>query len=282
MTAYRERLSEEEKQRYQAYYCGLCKTLKDKFGMKSQLILTYDCTFLAMVLDGVYENEECGKNTFCFHKAGKVSALRTDALCYSADMNILLSYQNYRDKAFDEKTGGAKRLASVAASRLRKDYQKTAAQYPRQAKAVERYLDELQKYELSPDDNVEYAANLTGEMLREIFVVKEDEFSKYLGEMGFYLGKFIYLADAYEDVERDNSNGSYNPFSKLFGTPGFEDAARMITEEAASRAAGAFEMMPIFRNREILRNILYSGMWLGYAKAGAARKKQKEEKSEKN
>ena len=47
-------LSEESKKIYQAYYCGLCQKLKTNCGTKGQMLLSYDLTFLIVLLTGLY------------------------------------------------------------------------------------------------------------------------------------------------------------------------------------------------------------------------------------
>ena len=46
-----------EYERYRAYYCGLCKSLKSDAGMRGQISLSYDMTFLALLLSALYEPE---------------------------------------------------------------------------------------------------------------------------------------------------------------------------------------------------------------------------------
>ena len=41
--------------------------------------------------------------------------------------------------------------------------------------------------------------------------LKEDIWEKTLRKMGFYLGKFIYIMDAYEDLSEDKKKNRYNP-----------------------------------------------------------------------
>ncbi|MBR4768689.1 MAG: hypothetical protein IK088_06915 [Lachnospiraceae bacterium] len=264
LTICRDKLNTEEQARYQSYYCGLCRTLRKKFGAKSQLILTYDCTFLAMLLHAVYESPETESSFVCFHKKKGTKAVSSDALDYAADMNLLLAYQNYADKVFDGKTSSAKRLAKAAVRSLKKDYLYVRTKYPSQAEALETYMRDLQAYELHPDDNVEYAANLTGEMLSRIFLMKVDEFREYLSKVGFYIGKFIYLSDAFEDMEEDAKAGNYNPFLGKTASEA-EPLVRDLLESVMAEASAYFEMLPIFLDREILRNILYSGIWIPYA-----------------
>lgn len=47
-----DKLSEEEKERYQACYCGLCHTLGRRYGTFARMILNYDLVFLAVLLSG--------------------------------------------------------------------------------------------------------------------------------------------------------------------------------------------------------------------------------------
>ena len=56
-------------------------------------------------------------------------------------------------------------------------------------------------------------SGLTGRFLAEIFVWKDDIWQEELRNMGFYLGKFVYLMDALEDVEKDRKKGNYNLFA---------------------------------------------------------------------
>ena len=277
LTAYRDRLSEEDRKIYDSYYCGLCETLKSKFGLKSELILEYDLVFLGILYSGLYEEEETGKKAFCFMKQKRVEKKLIPSLSFAADMNLLLSYNNYRDRAMDSLNKAADR----AAKRLKKDYHLTAKRYARQFKAVEKYMQQLVSYENAPDDNPDRAANLTGEMLSEVFLMKEDEFSGYLRPLFFYLGKFIYLIDAFEDVFEDEEKGSYNPYKSICHEEDFEARAREHLESVAAMAAKYFEMLPIFRYRAILRNILYSGIWLSFGRTVRKRSgKENQEKSE--
>ena len=283
LTIYKDRLNEEEQAAYQAYYCGLCKTLREKYGIKSQLILTYDCTFLAMLLQAVYELPEEVKEVPCLHRFKKVRVYRNEAFDYAADMNLLLSYQNFCDKEFDGKTSALRKAARAAAGRLKKDYALVRSHYPRQAEALERYMIDLQAHEKDPaDDAVEYAANLTGTMLSEIFVRQEDEFSGYLRKLAYHLGKFIYLSDAYEDLEEDLESGNYNPLLAVRERPDFESFFRTLLESVMAEATKYFEMLPIFEHREILRNILYSGIWIPYAHALKKREEERKKQGEKS
>ena len=44
------KLSEEDKARFGAAYCGLCHTLGERYGQAVRMILNYDFTFLSILL----------------------------------------------------------------------------------------------------------------------------------------------------------------------------------------------------------------------------------------
>ena len=114
--------------------------------------------------------------------------------------------------------------------------------------------------------------------LSEIFAVRHDEWEEELRHMGFYLGKFIYLMDAYEDLEDDEKSGSYNPLLSLDG-PHFFERCREILLLQIAEAAKEFEKLPILNDADLLRNILYSGVWTKYQQI-AARWEKKTDASE--
>ena len=42
---------------YHSYYCGLCRVLKENYGLTGQMSLNYDMTFLVLLLTSLYEPE---------------------------------------------------------------------------------------------------------------------------------------------------------------------------------------------------------------------------------
>ena len=55
VTIYHKGLAKPELDRYQAYYCGLCRTLGQKYGLPGQLTLSYDLAFIAILHSALYE-----------------------------------------------------------------------------------------------------------------------------------------------------------------------------------------------------------------------------------
>lgn len=247
---------------YQSWYCGLCHVLKEKYGRIGQVTLSYDMTFLIMVLQGLYEPKEEMEERRCITHPTMKHPMRTSRFTeYGADMNILLAYHNFMDDWVDEK----KLKSLTAAQMLRAKGVKVAKQYPRQNKAIVTALRKLSSYEKEKEMNIDKVSGCMGELLGELFRYEKDVFAEPLYRMGFFLGKFIYLMDAYADIETDLKKQQYNPLSASFGKDGFEEECQGMLNMMMAECAGAFEKLPILENVEILRNILYSGVWVKYS-----------------
>lgn len=248
---------------YRSFYCGLCRNLQQRYGRTAQMMLNYDMTFLAILLTGLYEPDTHTEEHRCIlHPATKHAMTVNEAVSYAADMCVLLSYQKLRDDWADER----KHIRRAAAGILKSDYKRISEKYPRQAGAVEKSIRLLRRAEAQKRQDIDYVAGLTGRFLAEIFVWKEDIWQDELRTMGFYLGKFIYLMDALDDRDRDKKSGSYNLFAEytdLWGTAKEEELKGILTD-MMTEASRAFERLPILQNAEIIRNILYSGVWCKY------------------
>ena len=184
-------------ERYRAYYCGLCRRLYKHYGKKGQLTLSFDMTFLTILLNGLYEPKLHSGKHFCgLHPAKRQKVMCNQLSDYAADMGILLTYYNLLDDWQDEK----KLKSLLLADSLRKSCMEITRRYPRQSRAVRDYIKKLSVCEKENTDQLDRVAGLTGTMLGEIFVFREDEWSDDLRTMGFFLGKFIYLMDAYEEL----------------------------------------------------------------------------------
>ncbi|MGI6007607.1 MAG: DUF5685 family protein [Ruminococcus sp.] len=261
VTVNREELKVKDMKRYQAFYCGICQELKERHGLTSRITLTYDMTFLAVLLTGLYEGQVRESSCRCaVHPLKKHPCLRNEYTAYAADMNLLLCYYNLMDNWFDEKD-----VASFAGARiLRKEFLKVCSGYPRQNRAVKRYMKRLYRCEKEKSRDIDLGAGLTGELMGEIFVYKEDVWSDILRRLGFFLGKFIYLMDAYDDVEKDIRKGNYNPWITIKKREDFMKVSEQILTMMMSECAREFEKLPILENVDILRNVLYSGIWTKY------------------
>ena len=273
INADRSQLSKEDKQTYQSFYCGLCRELGKLAGFKGQMLLNYDLCFLAILLQSLYEPELKQEDFRCMiHPAKMKNGLSSEAMKYAATMDIILSYHSLMDNYTDD---GSK-LSGMAASSIKKDYDKIKDLYPRQTAAVETYIERLSAAERARETNIDIVSSYTGEMLGELFNWKQDTWGKSLHCMGYYMGKFIYIIDAYDDIKKDEKTGNYNPllFLKRESPKEFETFVKLNLTSLMTECAKSFERLPIVDNVDILRNIIYSGVWTRYEYLQLKRKKK--------
>ena len=258
---------------YQSYYCGLCRSLKERYGKRGQMTLSYDMTFLALLLSSLYEPETVTDCQRCIaHPAKKHLYRKNEFTDYAADMNLLLSYEKCLDDWKDEHKKKKLMMASV----LKSCHQKLCECYPEKIEKIAAAMDRIHELETKNSENIDEIAGVFGQIMAEIFAYRQDEWEENLRCMGFFFGKFIYLMDAYEDIEEDLKKGNYNPFRKRFQQSDFEEYAGQILMMMMAECSKAYERLPIVENTQILRNILYSGVWSRYDRVKQRRKEQKE------
>lgn len=269
-------LAEEAKPRYEAYYCGLCRALRHGYGELGQMTLSYDMAFLWLILSGLYEPEEKITPTRCLMHPVKTRArMENELAAYAADMNILLAYHKCRDDKLDE--GGMK--GTVGEVALRGAYKRVRAKYPAKCEVVCACMDKIAALEKEPDTGPDALANLTGVMLGEIYAYKDDVWAPTLRRMGEALGRFIYYMDAYDDYESDVKKGRFTPLKAFHEQADYEELMQGVLKMMIGQCAQAFEELPIERDVDIARNVLYRGVWQRYAAVKAAKEK-KEHKDE--
>ena len=291
-------LKGKEVDRYQAFYCGFCRKLKSHYGVLGQMTLSYDMTFLILLLTALYEPDtKCVKSRCVLHPFKARETFDNEYVSYACDMNIMLSYYKCLDDWEDEKKV-TRYLLSVL---LKGKNEKVSRQYEQKAKIIYDNLKAIQECEkeqkkegskeLSEEYLLDTAAGYFGNIMEELFLYRKDEWEVELRQMGFYLGKFLYLMDAYEDMEKDLKTGNYNPvltlyqkaypcYNKINYVPEFEERMKAILSMMMAECAKAFERLPILEDVQILRNIIYSGVWSRYEGILEKRKKNSGANSE--
>lgn len=258
---------------YRSFYCGLCRELRDRYGIPGQLTLTYDMTFVIMLLSALYEPPTEKGTTKCVVHPVRSQAVRRNLFTeYGADMNIFLAYYKCEDDWKDER----KFLKLAYGKLLKKGEKRAEVQMSKKAEKILSYLQELSAKEKAGEKDIDVVSGLFGHIMEEILAWREDEWESSLRRMGFYLGKFIYLMDAYEDVEKDIKKGNYNPFSEDYIMEGFQERVQKLLVMMMAETCREFEKLPIIKYADILRNILYSGVWCRYETVTRERAKKQE------
>lgn len=260
---YKPELKMKDYYRYKAYYCGLCKRLKDKYGHLGQMTLTYDMTFLIILLTSLYESITLKKQYFCkVHPIKKHDALLNEITDYVADMNIILAYFHLMDDWKDERS-----IPGLLGQKLfEKDYKKLCKKYPRQTKEIRDSLTRLKECEARKETNIDVVSRSFGDLMAGLFIYRKDIWEQNLRKVGFYLGKFIYLMDAYDDLEKDRKKANYNPLISIYENKSYEEQCKEMLTMMMAECTSEFEKLPLIIEVDILRNILYNGVWAKYIK----------------
>ena len=250
-------LNEAEKQRYNEIYCGLCYRLGKQHGQLARLGVTYDLTFLILLLASLYEPAEKQGTLHCpahpVHKHPYTVNRFTD---YVADLTIALTYYKCLDDWQDEHQWLKRGYAGL----LKSAYAKVKTRLPRQCEMIQACMQDLNRIENakgSPDE----ATQAFGRLMGECFVESEDLWSGMLRQMGSQLGHFIYLMDAFMDYDEDIKKGTYNPLVVLGAKPHQLPEALNIY---MGMAADVFERLPLVQDLHLLRSIVYNGVWQKY------------------
>jgi hypothetical protein len=267
-------LTFREYEHYKAYYCGLCKYLKRNHTELSRMTINYDITFLIVLLSSIYQPSAQVFHEKCIvDPVKKKKHIINEITEYAASMNILLAYYKLEDDVNDE--GDIKsRLVRRA---YRKSFKTAYDKYPQKADFIKACLGELRSLEEDQSTSIDQTSNCFARLLEEIFDYKDDEYRDRLRKVGFNIGKYIYIMDAYEDLDEDLEKGRYNPFTDYKDD---REALKLRVDKligmTLSRLEEAILDLDIKVNKSIIDNIIYSGVYLRYKGLinGADKKKQ--------
>lgn len=253
-----------EFERFRACYCGLCHELGREYGAAARLILNYDFVFLTMLIWRGESSEYCMRRCLPSLFRRRCVCASSDALSEAAAESVILTYWKLTDTVSDEK--GIKRLAArlmrAALSGARK---KAAQRCPDFENAVRERLAELAEIERSDSVSLDMPADKFALLLSSA-ASGEETFRRPLAELLYHVGRIIYIADAYSDLEEDHRSGAYNPVARRFGVTSGKAAADVsgaVLETllaSQSLAAAAFELLPENYWTPVTRNIIYLGI----------------------
>lgn len=268
VTASMDELTQEQKDRYTAVYCGICRGIRTDASQTSRLCLSYDMAFLALVLMSLYEPEETtGRRACSIHPIRPRPWTENEFTRYAADMNVALAYYNALDDWQDDKKLSAKAAAAV----LQPHLSAIRERYPRQCQAIDDCISRLTALEKENCSNPDEPAGCFGQLMGQLFVYREDMWQQDLYQLGFHLGRFVYLCDAAVDYRRDLKKKKYNPFAAM-GGPEDQQQWEQYLVLAMAKCTDHFERLPLVQDKALMDNIVYSGVWGNYR-----RKRQQEE-----
>lgn len=253
-------LTQAQQERYSAIYCGICRSIQGRVSGLARMTLSYDMAFLALLHMSLYEPEEsAGKNRCVLRPLRPKPWVENGCVDYAADMNVALAYY----KAVDDDQDEGKASARLLRKNLEPHLSDIQEHWPRQCQAMAQCMEELARLEKENCPNPDLPASCFGRLMGSLMVYREDQWAGELRQLGFSLGRFIYLADAMLDYDRDRRKKQFNPFLAM----GQEKQPQKWEEYlvlAMARCTESYEKLPLVQDKPLLDNILYSGVWVQY------------------
>lgn len=260
-------LGEDGFEQFRAYYCGLCKAMGNQCSQASRLGLSYDAAFLAIALSSALEHDCVQKYERCIvHPFKKNLCVKHDkAVNYSACMGVMLSYLKLLDDWRDERS--IKALGGMAL--LWSGVVRARRRYPKEYKYIRDRLNELSRLEDENCGDIDKAADCFARILQRLFTpefIEDRDTRRILDWMGYNIGRWIFVIDAVNDLERDYKKKNYNPFLADFDGDISEYVkttaknSRMSLTFTLENAASAFELLKIYKNSELLYKMIYDSL----------------------
>ncbi len=256
---------------FKSYYCGLCKELGKEFNHFVRLGLNYDLTFLALLLSSINSKAKTIYPEACLANPFKKRPIikKSHAINYSANISIILAYSKLLDDWKDDKSIPAIILSTVYLLPLRK-VKKT---YGDKYKQIKIYLKQLNVLENNKCDIIDEVADIFGKIMELVFTpsfLEDNEEKRIMAWLGYNIGRWIYIIDAFDDIEEDIKKNNYNPlllqykYNKGQKVNDFKDNIKDEIEISLTftldNIAKSFELLNIKHNKPILENIIYMGM----------------------
>lgn len=267
VTVSKEQLTEDEYDTFCSYYCGLCKAIGKKVSQISRLGLSYDITFLALVLSSLENDDIVIEKSSCIaHPIKKRLKIKNSkAIDYAACTGVILSYLKLRDDFMDERNI----KAFFGMIGMHRGYKKSASKYFEQSEVINKQIEILSKCEKCKCESIDEAADAFAKILEFLFVpdfIYDSKERRILSWMGYNLGRWIYIMDAYNDIEDDFKTKSYNPLLAGKDCSPDEIKAEKIHEIVLSltftleNIASAFELLNFKRNESLIGKIIYTSL----------------------
>ena len=258
-------LQVKELDTYKALYCSLCKSMGKYSGVFSRFFLNYDFVFLVLLCLSLSDDapEFCQKRCFV-HPMKKRSCCTCShsqkELIFCSDAVSIATYYKILDNIADNPkiSGTFFRILLLFLIGPRK---KAIRRNPELEDIFKTAFENQIEVETSADADSDKAAHPFANALLALFsLVSDDKDTRtVLERLGYLLGRFIYLADAFDDFEKDKRKNNFNPFSSMSK----DDALVFANESLRSTVYElnvTFDLLSVRRYGDIIKNILSFGL----------------------
>ncbi|CAM2747444.1 DUF5685 domain-containing protein [Hathewaya histolytica] len=260
-------------EKFKAYYCGLCRTIKKDYGNLPRMVLNYDMTFLAILLDSLCEEPRKLEKIHCVvHPTEKkIIIVDNKALHYAAYCNIILVYYKLLDDVEDDKSVKASMLSKFLNMYIKNKESniemKDINNYIKESLHTLSAMEKDTEKDITIDKISHPFADLTGFLISNY--IKDKDLRESLYFLGYNIGKWIYLIDAYDDLQKDMKDNKFNPINRILNierlpyedfSSNIESRMDFILTTSALNAFNILNKLPTKKNKELLHNILQLGL----------------------
>ena len=256
-----------EHELYKATYCGLCRTMGKTTGCFSRFSLNYDFVFLALMRMVVNKEEITLNNRTCIAHPFKKRLMVeiNDTLKYSAKISTILTRLKLEDNVAD--SHGISKLFAKIAGVVSIFLKKTDENLKELEGEARSYIKELSDLEKENTDSIDTVADTFGKLLGSMSAHGyEGDTRDTMYKIGYHLGKWVYVIDAIDDMEKDIKKKSFNVIVNSFGN-GLTNDDKALLYNAVTLELGAMsesiEKIDFTGYSEvegIIKNIIYRGM----------------------
>lgn len=251
---------------YKGVYCSVCKHMGKAFGKITRFTLSYDCAFLAMLAMSIKEDEDV---KFCTSRC-PLNPLKKCSFCknykseidFASSISMLLTYYKLKDDV-DDSNFLKKGLAFALLALFKKPYSQAKKKFNSIDELICEQMQRQKQIEKEPDASIDICAEPTAIMLSHIAqMLSLNEKQKFvLKEFGYFLGRWVYLIDAADDIDRDRKHNNFNPFFKnnLAGTK-LNQEMGFALNQTLGRLIAAYNLLDIYKFKSVLDNIIYYGL----------------------
>lgn len=271
---FKSELLVREYDQYKAAYCQLCRALKEHYGRAASFTLSYDCTFYALLMLSTREARLSLHHGRCvMNPLKRCDFLESDGEAYhkAAALSVLLTYHKLQDNLEDDsffKSLGSRLFLPFVSRKARK----AAEEYPFLAQEAQKAMDGQRQAEENAggvDACAEPTANLLAALFKELAC--DSLQGAALERFGYFLGRWVYLMDAADDLLDDLKEGAFNPFIPRLGLSGkteltpqerkaADQACNQTLNATAAQMLLAFNLVELRNFGPILENVVTKGL----------------------
>lgn len=248
---------------FQAFYCGLCKTLGETGSQITRLCTNYDVTFYNVLIHSLANLDVKFERKLCVYNGKKKVVVSTDELSKKmADIAVMLVYYNAEDDVTD---GKKSRILIKWRLALRK--RKAAKRLPEIDEMMKKSFSSLNVLEKQKCDSIDRVADTFATLMRDItrYLIKTDD---VIDTFTYNLGRLVYLLDAVDDVEKDRKKNRYNPLLLNYGECTNKqdylvknaDELSFLLKSTYNKMVGSYNAMNIVKYEGVLSNTVYLGI----------------------